>query len=114
MSKFGEGILKTNIPTMFYEDWTKVVTSTALLRHIRMTSPSPSGHIFQQTETIFELDQNLEQIFLESQKSGTNVVTKFQEDRIGKKTSWVKNCLVRRRSCFSTDLNCFRTQLIYN
>ncbi|KAH3834430.1 hypothetical protein DPMN_107755 [Dreissena polymorpha] len=74
-----QDINKTNLLTIFHEDWTKNVTSRVLTRfykiHIKtyMTNaPPPGGHAFKATKTIFELVQD---------NIGTNLLTKFHDDQ---------------------------------
>ncbi|KAH3784079.1 hypothetical protein DPMN_162030 [Dreissena polymorpha] len=56
--KLVRDINKTNVLTKFYDDWANIVTSRLFTRfiyiHIMNTAPPPGGHVFQQTETIFE------------------------------------------------------------
>ncbi|KAH3719810.1 hypothetical protein DPMN_062686 [Dreissena polymorpha] len=58
----------TNLRTKFHEDWAINVTSRVLTTK---TDPTPGGHIFQQTKTIFKLSLAIIK---------TNVQTKFHED----------------------------------
>ncbi|KAH3726732.1 hypothetical protein DPMN_052601 [Dreissena polymorpha] len=55
----------TNHLNKFHEDWTINVAS-------REKCPTPGGHVFRETQTIFELIQDI---------LGTNLLTKFHEDR---------------------------------
>ncbi|KAH3690314.1 hypothetical protein DPMN_191084 [Dreissena polymorpha] len=84
-------INKTNGLTKFHNDWAKIVTSRVFTRflysHIRNTAPPPGGHIFQRTGTISQLNQHiiktniLTHFELSRGMNGTNVLTKFREDR---------------------------------
>ncbi|KAH3873122.1 hypothetical protein DPMN_036348 [Dreissena polymorpha] len=60
----------------FHEDWTINVASRVLTRfyhsHIKKNAPPPGGHVFKATKTIFELIQDI---------IGTNLLTKFHDDR---------------------------------
>ncbi|KAH3746606.1 hypothetical protein DPMN_181015 [Dreissena polymorpha] len=56
----------------FHDDWAKIVTSRVFTRN---TAPPPGGHVFQETGTIFELNQHIIK---------TNILTKLHED-------WVSN-----------------------
>ncbi|KAH3796460.1 hypothetical protein DPMN_150028 [Dreissena polymorpha] len=97
---------KTNVLIKFHEDWTKNKTAPppggqgnfspqkgkkpkfvgrfdrlrALFSHIRNTAPPPGGHVFQWTETIFELNQHIIK---------TNILTKLHEDWASNLTSTV-------------------------
>ena len=71
-----QDFIGTHVPTKFYEDWTKNVTSRVLTRfyyysHIRKTATPSGSHVFQPTGTIFELVQDIIE---------THVLTKFHED----------------------------------
>ncbi|KAH3855260.1 hypothetical protein DPMN_097825 [Dreissena polymorpha] len=59
-----QDIIKTNLLTIFHEDWTMNVAS-------REKCPTPGGHVFKATNTIFKLIQNI---------IGTNLLTKFHDD----------------------------------
>ncbi|KAH3883284.1 hypothetical protein DPMN_007239 [Dreissena polymorpha] len=84
----------TNVSTKFHDDWAKIVTSRVFTRflysHIKNTAPPPGCHVFQRTGTIFELNQftkdlasNVTSIVFKLSRgiNGTNVLTKFHEDR---------------------------------
>ncbi|KAH3866115.1 hypothetical protein DPMN_029169 [Dreissena polymorpha] len=65
-------INKTNVLTKFHDDWANIVTSRVF---IRKTAPPTGGHVCQRTKNIltnFELDRDI---------IGTNLLTKFHEDR---------------------------------
>ncbi|KAH3822348.1 hypothetical protein DPMN_124125 [Dreissena polymorpha] len=68
-------IIKTNLLTIFHQDWTINVASRVLTRfyysHIRKNAPPPGGNVFQPTGIIFELVQDI---------IGMNLLTKFHED----------------------------------
>ncbi|KAH3707544.1 hypothetical protein DPMN_066953 [Dreissena polymorpha] len=75
-------INKTNVLINFHDDWAKIVTSRVFTRK---TAPPTGGHVFQWTGTTFELNQHiintdiyskLDRVFI-----GTNLLTKFHEDR---------------------------------
>ncbi|KAH3726128.1 hypothetical protein DPMN_051984 [Dreissena polymorpha] len=93
--KLIQDIIKTNLLTIFHQDWTINVASRVLTRfyysHIWKKCPAPwrpywtinvasrvknapplGSHVFQSKVTIFELIQDI---------SGTNLLTKFHEDR---------------------------------
>ncbi|KAH3867346.1 hypothetical protein DPMN_030472 [Dreissena polymorpha] len=74
-------INKTNVLTIFYDDSTNIVTSRVFTRN---TAPPPGGHVFQRTGTIFELKQHIIKTNILANRGiiGTNVLTKFHEDRI--------------------------------
>ncbi|KAH3884473.1 hypothetical protein DPMN_008453 [Dreissena polymorpha] len=68
-------INKTNVLINFHDDWAKIVTSRVFTRK---TAPPTGGHLhedwaFNVTSTVFKLDR----VFI-----GTNLLTKFHEDRI--------------------------------
>ncbi|KAH3713525.1 hypothetical protein DPMN_073317 [Dreissena polymorpha] len=74
-----QDIIETNLLTKFHEDWTLNVASRVLTRfyysHIlpyKEKCPAPCGHVFKATKTIFELIQDI---------IGTNLLTKFHDDR---------------------------------
>ncbi|KAH3709321.1 hypothetical protein DPMN_068783 [Dreissena polymorpha] len=70
--KLIQDIIDINFLTKFHEDWTINVASRVLTRNIEKTAPPPGGHVFQATKTIFELIQDI---------IGTNLLTKFHDDR---------------------------------
>ncbi|KAH3798162.1 hypothetical protein DPMN_151752 [Dreissena polymorpha] len=65
-----------NLLTKFHTDWTIKVASRVLTRfyysHIRKIAPPFGSHVFQAKLTIFKLIQDI---------SGTNLLSKFHEDR---------------------------------
>ncbi|KAH3887109.1 hypothetical protein DPMN_011124 [Dreissena polymorpha] len=61
-------IIETNLLTKFHEDWTINVASSVNKEKF----PTPGGHVFKATKTIFELIQDI---------IGTNLQTKFHDDR---------------------------------
>ncbi|KAH3826928.1 hypothetical protein DPMN_128855 [Dreissena polymorpha] len=69
-------VMGTNLLIKFHDDWTKNVASRVLTRfyysHIKKNSPSPGGHVFQPTGTIFNFVQYI---------IGTNLLTNFHKDR---------------------------------
>ncbi|KAH3891420.1 hypothetical protein DPMN_015520 [Dreissena polymorpha] len=75
--KLVQDINETNVLTNFHDDWTKIVTSRVFTRN---TAPPPGGHLHEDwasnvTSTVFtsfELSRGI---------NGTNVLTKFHEDR---------------------------------
>ncbi|KAH3809197.1 hypothetical protein DPMN_137558 [Dreissena polymorpha] len=74
-----QDIIETNLLTKFHEDWTINVASRVLTRfyysHIwpyKEKWPAPGGHVFKATKPIFELIQDI---------IGTNLLTKFHDDR---------------------------------
>ncbi|KAH3827623.1 hypothetical protein DPMN_129563 [Dreissena polymorpha] len=86
---------ENNVLTKFHDDWAKIVTSRVFTRN---TAPPPGGHVIQWTRTIFELNQHIIKTniltnvhkFLTKHDPvsnsvkvfiGTNVLTKFHEDR---------------------------------
>ncbi|KAH3805243.1 hypothetical protein DPMN_133540 [Dreissena polymorpha] len=72
-------INKTNVLTNFHDDWAKIVTSSVFTRflysQIGKTAPPTGGHVFQRTQTTFELNQHIIK---------TNILTKLHED-------WARN-----------------------
>ncbi|KAH3817059.1 hypothetical protein DPMN_118588, partial [Dreissena polymorpha] len=91
----------TNLLTKFHQDWTINVASRVLTRK---NDPPPGSHVFQQTDIIFELVQDVIGMNLLTKKnapplgshvfqakvtvskliqdiSGTNLLSKFYEDR---------------------------------
>ncbi|KAH3869868.1 hypothetical protein DPMN_033039 [Dreissena polymorpha] len=69
-----EDINETHVFTKFHDDWAKVVTPRVFTRN---TAPPPGGHLHEDwasnvTSTVFELSRVI---------IGTNVLTKFHEDR---------------------------------
>ncbi|KAH3775328.1 hypothetical protein DPMN_176729 [Dreissena polymorpha] len=75
-----QDIIETNLLTIFHEDWTMNVVSRVLTgcyySHIypyKEKCPAPGGHIFELIEDII----------------GTNLLTKFHEDRVINETSRV-------------------------
>ncbi|KAH3854014.1 hypothetical protein DPMN_096553 [Dreissena polymorpha] len=77
---------KKNLLTKFYDVWAIYVSSRALTwfyySHKGKNAPLPGGHIFQPTETIFELVQNI---------IWKKLRTKFHDDRTINASSRVKN-----------------------
>ncbi|KAH3887734.1 hypothetical protein DPMN_011753 [Dreissena polymorpha] len=76
--------------------------------HIRKNDPPTGSHVFQATGTTFELVQNI---------IGTNLLTKFHDDRTMNMASRVltrKNATPPWRPCFSTNRNHFRTHPRYH
>ncbi|KAH3828644.1 hypothetical protein DPMN_130625 [Dreissena polymorpha] len=77
-------INKTNVLTNFHDDWANIVTSRVFTRK---TAPPTGGHVFQRTETTFELNQHiirtniLTNFELDRDFIGTKLLTKFYEDR---------------------------------
>ncbi|KAH3832190.1 hypothetical protein DPMN_105468 [Dreissena polymorpha] len=77
-------INKTKVLTKFHDDWANIVTSRVFTRN---TASPPGGHVFQRTRTIFEHNQHtiktniLTNFELSRGIIGTNVLTKFNEDR---------------------------------
>ncbi|KAH3813018.1 hypothetical protein DPMN_141466 [Dreissena polymorpha] len=69
-------INNTNVLINFHGDWAKIVTIRVLTRflysHIWKTSPPAGGHALNVTSTVFKLDRDF---------IGTNLLTKFHEDR---------------------------------
>ncbi|KAH3713838.1 hypothetical protein DPMN_073639 [Dreissena polymorpha] len=68
---------ETNVLTRFHDDWAKIVTSRVFTRN---TALLHGGHVFQMTETIFELIQQIIK---------TNILTKLHEDWASNVTSTV-------------------------
>ncbi|KAH3805251.1 hypothetical protein DPMN_133548 [Dreissena polymorpha] len=72
-------INKTNVLTNFHDGWAKIVTSRVFTRflysQIGKTAPPTGGHVFQRTQTTFELNQHIIK---------TNILTKLHED-------WARN-----------------------
>ncbi|KAH3884582.1 hypothetical protein DPMN_008565 [Dreissena polymorpha] len=66
--KLIQDIIKTNLLTIFHQDWTINVAS----RVLRKNAPPPDGHVFQPTSIIFKLVQDI---------IGMNLLTKFHEVR---------------------------------
>ncbi|KAH3882359.1 hypothetical protein DPMN_006294 [Dreissena polymorpha] len=58
-----------SVLTKFHDDWAKIVTSRVFTRN---TASPPGGHVFQQTRTIFELNQHIIK---------TNILTNFKVSR---------------------------------
>ncbi|KAH3729246.1 hypothetical protein DPMN_055213 [Dreissena polymorpha] len=73
-----QDIIKTNLLTIFHQDWTINVAS----RVLRKNAPPPGGHVYQPTSIIFKLVQDI---------IGMNLLTKFHEDRTINVASRVKN-----------------------
>ncbi|KAH3815248.1 hypothetical protein DPMN_143770 [Dreissena polymorpha] len=85
-----QDIIKTNLLTIFHQDWTINVASRVLTRK---NAPTPGGHVFQPTGIIFELVQYIGMNLLTKKNalplgshvfqdiSGTNLLSKFHEDR---------------------------------
>ncbi|KAH3728292.1 hypothetical protein DPMN_054246 [Dreissena polymorpha] len=77
-------INKTNVLTNFHDDWAKIVTSRVFTRK---TALPTGGHVFQRTGTTFELNQHINKaniltnFELDRDIIGTNLLTKFHEDR---------------------------------
>ncbi|KAH3846233.1 hypothetical protein DPMN_088532 [Dreissena polymorpha] len=78
--KLIQDIIETNLLTKFHADWTLNVAYRVLTRfyysHIKPYKEKcpapPGGHVFKATNTIFELIQDI---------IGTNLLTKFHDDR---------------------------------
>ncbi|KAH3771633.1 hypothetical protein DPMN_172959, partial [Dreissena polymorpha] len=64
-----QDINKTNLLTIFHEEWTKNVASRV---STRKNAQPPGGHVFKETKIIFKLIQDI---------IGTNLLSKFREDR---------------------------------
>ncbi|KAH3877357.1 hypothetical protein DPMN_001220 [Dreissena polymorpha] len=71
-------IIKTNLLTIFHQDWTINVAS----RVLRKNALPPDSHVFQPTSIIFKFVQDI---------IGMNLLTKFHEDRTINMASRVKN-----------------------
>ncbi|KAH3884412.1 hypothetical protein DPMN_008390, partial [Dreissena polymorpha] len=87
-------IIGTNLLTKFHEDLTRNVASRVFTRK---TAPPTGGHVFQRTETTFELDQHIYDKHFDTYLQGfaffwtyfeldrgiigTNLLTKFHENR---------------------------------
>ncbi|KAH3737448.1 hypothetical protein DPMN_044041 [Dreissena polymorpha] len=69
---------KTTVLTNFHDDWAKIVTSRVFTRK---TALPTGGHVFQRTGTTFELNQHIINFELNQDIIGTNLQTKFHEDR---------------------------------
>ncbi|KAH3892938.1 hypothetical protein DPMN_017074 [Dreissena polymorpha] len=71
-----QDIIGMNLLIKFHEDWTINLASRVLTRfyysHIRKNAPPLGSHVFQAKVTIFKLIQDI---------IGTNLLTKFHEDR---------------------------------
>ncbi|KAH3717293.1 hypothetical protein DPMN_060076 [Dreissena polymorpha] len=71
-----QDIIGTNHLSKFHEDWKINVASRVLTRfyysHIKKNAPPPGGHVFQPTDIIFKLVQDIIEM---------NLLTKFYEDR---------------------------------
>ncbi|KAH3798326.1 hypothetical protein DPMN_151924 [Dreissena polymorpha] len=78
--KLNQGIIRTNLLTKIHEDRTRTVAS-------RTTAPPTGGQVFQWSGTTFKLNQNimktniLTNFELDRCIIGTNLLTKFHEDR---------------------------------
>ncbi|KAH3839985.1 hypothetical protein DPMN_113426 [Dreissena polymorpha] len=78
------GIIGTNLLTKFHADWTRNVPSRVFTRK---TAPPTGIHVFQSTGTTFELNQDiikttiLTNLEIDLGIIGTNLLTKFHEDR---------------------------------
>ena len=74
--ELAQDIIGMNLLTKFHTDWTIKVASRVLTRfyysHIRKIAPPFGSHVFQAKLTIFKLIQDI---------SGTNLLSKFHEDR---------------------------------
>ncbi|KAH3749431.1 hypothetical protein DPMN_183929 [Dreissena polymorpha] len=81
--KLVRDIYKTNVLTIFHDDWAKLF----LYSQIGKTAPPTGGHVFQRTGTTFELNQHiiktniLTNFELDRDFIGTKLLTKFHEDR---------------------------------
>ncbi|KAH3800385.1 hypothetical protein DPMN_154018 [Dreissena polymorpha] len=75
-----QDIIATNLLTKFHEDWTINVASRVIYSHIRKNAPPLVAMFFKAIKTIFELIQDI---------IGTNLLTKFHDDRKIKVTSKV-------------------------
>ncbi|KAH3831589.1 hypothetical protein DPMN_104859, partial [Dreissena polymorpha] len=77
-------INETNVLTKFHVDWAQIVTSRVFTRN---TALPPGSHVFPRIGTIFEFNQHiiktniLTNFKLSRGIIGTNVLTKFHEDR---------------------------------
>ncbi|KAH3882484.1 hypothetical protein DPMN_006424, partial [Dreissena polymorpha] len=71
-------INKTNVLTLFHDDWAKIVTS-----RVKTPPPPPGSHVIQLTRTIFEHNFHIKE---------TNVLTKVHEN-------WAKNVTSRVEKC---------------
>ncbi|KAH3854851.1 hypothetical protein DPMN_097409 [Dreissena polymorpha] len=82
--KLVRDINKTNVLINFHDDWAKIVTSRVFTRK---TAPPTGGHVFQRTRTTFELNQQIIKANIlthfehDRDIIGTNLLTKFHEDR---------------------------------
>ncbi|KAH3897900.1 hypothetical protein DPMN_022096 [Dreissena polymorpha] len=83
--ELNRSIIGTNLLTKFHEDRTRNVASRVFTRKI---APPTGGHVFQQTGTIFQLNQDiiktniLTNFKLDRDFIVTNPLTKFHEDRL--------------------------------
>ncbi|KAH3891041.1 hypothetical protein DPMN_015132 [Dreissena polymorpha] len=69
---FIQDIIEINLLTEFHEDWTINVASKVLTIHLWKNAPPPGGHVIKATKSIFKLIQDI---------IGTNLLTKFHDDR---------------------------------
>ncbi|KAH3784723.1 hypothetical protein DPMN_162688 [Dreissena polymorpha] len=103
-----QNIIETNLLTKLHEDWTIYVASRVLTRfyysHIesyKEKCAAPAGHVSEATKIIFELIQDI---------IGTNLLTKFHDDR---KINVTSRALTRKNAsppwwpCFSTNRHHF-------
>ncbi|KAH3776766.1 hypothetical protein DPMN_178198 [Dreissena polymorpha] len=96
--KLVRDINKINILTNFHDDRAKIVTSRVFTRFlyskIGKTAPPTGSHVFQWTQTTFELNQHiikaniLTNFDLDQDFIGTKLLTKFHED-------WTRNVASR-------------------
>ncbi|KAH3796200.1 hypothetical protein DPMN_149768 [Dreissena polymorpha] len=114
--KLVQDIMGTNLLTKFHDDWTINLASieknaptsgghfhdkqTINVASIMKNAPPPGGHVFQLTGTIFKLIQD---------NIGTNLLTKFYEDRTINAASRVLTRKNAWQPCFS---HC--AQLVHN
>ncbi|KAH3859047.1 hypothetical protein DPMN_101693 [Dreissena polymorpha] len=87
-----------NLLTEFHEDRTINVASRVLTSYMKTNAPPPGGHVFEATETIFELIQDI---------IGTNLLTKFHEDQKINVASRVKNAPPLGSYVFQANLTIF-------
>ncbi|KAH3848002.1 hypothetical protein DPMN_090338 [Dreissena polymorpha] len=103
-------IIRTNLLTMFHEEWTINLTIRVLTNNhedqtinvdsrvlIRQNAPPPGGHVFQATITIFKLVHDI---------IVTILLTKFHDDQTINVPSREK-CPISCWPCFSTIWNIF-------
>ncbi|KAH3741987.1 hypothetical protein DPMN_048717 [Dreissena polymorpha] len=122
--KLDQGIIKTNLLTKFHEDQTRNLPTRVFTRK---TAPTTGCHVFQWTETTFELNQHIMKTNILTNFEydrgiiGTKLLTKFYDDRTRNVASRVKTApptgrhvFQRNRTTFELNQHIINTNMLTN